>query len=186
MKTFALILLCCGLTGIVVFGVMGGLNFSRSTEDNQSLRTEQDFRNKLAEIRMNRDNLERAIQKQQESKQQNLDYLKSENISKVADAKGKPAAEMALHNLKQWSESIKVLESQFSQFDSASSRIEAVLEQFERERINESAVLSEAQQIELMAIVKTLDEKMNVGKNNIFEDAELDELLQGQTNNAGN
>jgi hypothetical protein len=180
MKNLGLIILISGLTGLLVYAAMGGFNAGPQHDSSQpegTLTTEADFRDKLSEIRMNKDKLERAIRRLENFRTENIKYLKDQGISKVADAKGNPNAEMALRNLKGWTESIQDLSGQLSKYDSAISRIDGMLKQLERERINESAGLTEEQEIEMRAIVMDLDDRMGINQNDILQDTELDELL---------
>ena len=181
MKNLGLIILFSGLTGLLVYAAMGGLGGAKpqpNASDKQgTLTTEADFRDKLAEIRMNKDKLERAIRRLEDFRTENIQYLKDQGISKVADAKGNPNAEMALRNLKGWTESIQDLSGQLSKYDSAISRIDGMLKKLERDRINEAAGLTEEQEIEMRAIVMDLDDRMGISPNDILQDTEIDELL---------
>lgn len=183
MKNLGIVIFLCGLTGLAVFGAMrmGLLPNTPAVADNSGekpLKTEADFRGKLAEIKMDKDKAMRAIKKLEARKQENVDYLKEKGIRKVADAKGNPDAEMALNNLKGWTESIASLQAQLSHYDNAISRIDGMLKKIERDLINESAGLTEEQEIELRSIVRDLDDRLGIGENDIFRDAELDALLE--------
>ncbi len=186
MRNLALVIFFAGITAFIVFAAMGGLGSAnsgdRDTGAKGTLTTEADFRDKLAEIKMNKDKLQRSIAKIEESRDKNLQFLKDQGITKVADAKGNPSAEIALVNLKAWTENIKSLTDQFGKYDSAISRIEGMLEKLERERINESVSLTEAQEVELRAIVMDLDDRLDIGNNDILKDAEMDDLLSKQLN----
>ena len=52
-----------------------------------------------------------------------------------------------------------------------------MLKKLERDRINESAGLTEEQEIEMRAIVMDLDDRMGISLNDILQDTEIDELL---------
>ena len=186
MKSLALAIFFAGITAFIVYAAMGGLGSANTRDPDNgakgTLTTEADFRDKLAEIKMDKDKLQRSIAKIEESRDKNLQFLKDQGITKVADAKGNPSAEIALVNLKAWTENIQSLSDQFGKYDSAISRIEGMLEKLERERINESVSLTEAQEVELRAIVMDLDDRLDIGSNDILKDAEMDALLSNQLN----
>ena len=186
MRSLSLAIILVVVTGFIVYAAMGGLGpWNAENQDNSSkgtLTTEADFRDKLAEIKMNKDKLQRSIAKIEESRNKNLQFLKDQGITKVADAEGNPSAEIALVNLKAWTENIKSLSDQFAKYDNAISRIEGMLEKLERERINESVGLTEEQEVELRAIVMDLDDRLDIGDNDILKDAEMDALLSKQLN----
>ena len=184
MKSLGLVVAVAGLTALIVYAAMGGLdslkNGNATNKSKGTLTTEEDFRDKLAEIKMNKDKLQRSIAKFEESRDKNLQFLKDQGVSKVADAKGNPSAEIALANLKAWTGNIKSLSDQFVKYDSAISRIEGMLEKLERERLNESVSLTEEQEIELRAIVMDLDDRLDIGSNDVLKDAEMDAMLSTQ------
>jgi cell division protein FtsB len=144
--------------------------------------TEVEFRDKLAEFRMERDKLDRHIKQLEDGKAKAVEVLKKNNITKVADTKGNFEAEVALKNLKSSTEKIDDLKSQFAHFDNAISRIGGMLEKLERDRIHSEVKLTEAQEIELRSIVKKLNEDLEIGKDDPLLDAELDKLLDETLN----
>ena len=184
MKTLGWIVLFSILTGMLVFGAMGGFDRQPAviSSEKKPLTSEPDFRNKLAEIRMNKDKLQRAIKKLETRRDENIQYLREKGITKVADAKGDANAEMALTNLKGWSESIQELSGQLDKYDSAISRIDAMLKKLERDQINAAAGLTEEEEIELLSIVKDLNDRLGVGQNDVLKDAEMDALLNRELN----
>lgn len=137
-----------------------------------------EFRDKLAEYRMEREKLERSIKKLEDGKTKAIETLKKNNITKVAEVKGNFEAEVALKDLKASTEKIDDLKSQFAHYDKAISRIEGILNKLERDRVHSEAKLTESQEIELRSIVKKLDEDLDIGKDDPLIDAELDQLLK--------
>lgn len=154
----------------------------KGSDNSDPLVTESQFRDRLAEYRMERDKLERHIAQLQTGKEKAIEVLKKNNVSKVADAKGNFEAEVAIQTLKSSTEKIKDLSSQFAFYDKAISRIDGMLDKLEQDRIHSEVKLSEAQEIELRAIVKQLNEQLEIGKNDPLLDAELDQLLQENLN----
>ena len=179
MKNLAILLLACALTGAVVYFAIekSGRN---EIDDSRPmpLRTEKDFRNKLVEIKLNKEKLTRGIAKLERRKAENVKFLKEKGIRSVADAEGDPNAEMAIRNLKGWTESIKELKSQLEIYDSTISRLGGMLTKIEREMINESVTLTEEQEIEMRAIISSLNDQLKINEDNPLMDAELDSLLQ--------
>jgi cell division protein FtsB len=153
-------------------------NQKQPVNSKEPFATEAQFRDKLAEYRMERDKLERHIAQLQDGKNKAVEVLKQNNIAKVADAKGNFEAEVAIQSLKASTEKIKELTAQFQYYDNAISRIDGMLDKLERDRIHSEVKLTEAQEIELRAIVKNLNEQLEIGKNDPLLDAELELLLK--------
>lgn len=171
------------LTGLVVFVLMGGLGpewaaFKDKMKDKEGpMMTEADFREKLTEIKMRRGQAENAIERLQRRQDANVAYLKEKGVRKVADAKDDPDLKMALFNLKNCKADMDKLKGELSSYDEAISRLDGMVRKLEREQISESAGLTEDQQVELRSIVLNLDDQLNLNENDIFEDAEIDDML---------
>ena len=102
MKNIALIVFFAALTGLVVFVLMGGVGpewaaFKSQIKDKDGpLMTEADFRGKLTEIKMRRDQVNTAIERLNQRQSANLAYLREKGVRKVSDAKDDPDLKMAL------------------------------------------------------------------------------------------
>lgn len=158
------------------FADLEGENQNRKTPTSQM--TEPQFRDKLAGFRMERDKLIRHISQLESSKDRSVKFLKDNNISKVSEAQGKPEAEVALQNLKATSAKVEDLNEQINKFDTVISRIAGMLDKLETDRIHAEVKLSDEQEIELRALVKGLEDELNIGDASLLLDDELDQLLQ--------
>ena len=177
MKNLAIMLLACLVTAGAVYFVMERPDKPVADNSVKPLQTESDFRNKLAEMRINKEKLERGISKLEKRKAENVKFLKEKGIRSVADAKDDANAQMAIQNLKGWTESIKDLKGQLDIYDSTISRLEGMITKIERDMINESVTLTEEQQVEMLAIINSLNDQLKINDNDPLVDAELDELL---------
>jgi len=180
MKNLATVLLACLLTAGLVYFVVERPDKLAVDNGPKPLKTEADFRDKIAEIRMNKEKLEQGIAKLEDRKLENIKFLKEKGIRSVANTEGDPAAEMAIRDLKGWTESIKDLRGQLDIFDSTISRLDGMLTKIERDMINDSVTLTEEQEVEMLAIIKGLNEKLKINEDDPLADAELDTLLRDE------
>ncbi len=177
MKNLVTLLLACLVTAGLVYFIMEKPDLPVDDNGPKPLRTEADFREKIAEIRMNKEDLEQGIARLEDRKTENVKFLKDKGIRSVADAEGDPNAEMAIRNLKGWTESIKELKGQLAIYDSTISRLDGMLTKIERDMINESVTLTEEQEVEMLSIIKGLNEQLKINEDDPLIDAELDTLL---------
>lgn len=146
-------------------------------DPDKPLVTEKDCLDKLTQLKMRREKVKRAIVQAERQQTENLAFLKEKGIEKVADAKDDPAATMTLNNMKALKEMISKREEEVGLLDTAISRLDGMLGMFRRDNLEKAAGLSEDQMVELIAIQKELDDKLGLNENDLFLDAELDEML---------
>jgi len=142
------------------------------------LKTETQFRDKLAELRMQRYKADLGVKQLEKLKAENISKLKEMGIDsgdkflKSADQ----GVKLAVINLKGWVTQIAKINQEISYYDDAIANVEAMLDKINRERIGESVALSEEEYIELQKIIVDLNERLNV-ETDILEDEELKNLL---------
>jgi hypothetical protein len=155
------------------------------------LTTESQFREKLAELRMQREKVQRGIQRLEDFKVENISKLKEMGISSGTDFINSTDRDvkLAVVNLKGWVAQIAKIKQEVTYYDDAISNVEVMLDKIERERIDESVSLSEDEYMELQKIIIDLNERLNV-ETDILEDEELGKLLDlemvGSANPNGN
>lgn len=142
------------------------------------LSSEQEFRDKLAELRMQREKSVRAVTRLEERKAATVAFLKEKGVKSAADVAQDTSLKYAARELKGWSEEIDKLQAEVGHYDQAIQAIEAMLTELERKRISESVALSEDEYLKLRKIVLDLNDRLEVDKQDVVEDAELDELLK--------
>ena len=184
MKNVALIVFFAVLTGLIVWIAMGGLaQFqvakAKVTGNNTSL-TEQDCRNKLTQLKMKRDKVKRAITVLERQQAENFEYLNEAGIAKVADAAGNAEATTTLNNVKLIKNLIEKRNEEVALLDDTITRLDGMIKKLRQDNLDQSVALTEDQMIELIAIQKELDDKLNIDENDIFADAEIDALLQAE------
>ena len=142
------------------------------------LKTESQFRDKLAELRMQREKVQRGVQRLEDFKAENIAKLREMGISSGSDFVNSTDRDvkLAVVNLRGWVAQIEKLKKEVTYYDEAISNIEVMLDKIERERIDESVSLSEDEYIELQKIIVDLNERLNV-ETDILEDEELGKLL---------
>lgn len=142
------------------------------------LKTESQFRDKLAELRMQRDKVKRGVKRLDKLKGETVEHLKTKGINSGADylTSKDPDVKYAVVNLKGWVAQIDKINKEVAYYDEAISSIEVMLDKIERERINESVSLSEDEYLDLQKIIVDLNERLEV-ETNILEDEELGKLL---------
>ena len=155
------------------------------------LTTESEFREKLAELRKDREKVQRGIQRLEQLKAENIAKLKEMGISSGADFIDSTDRDvkLAVVNLKGWVAQIAKIKKEVTYYDEAINNVEVMLDKIERERIDESVALSEDEYIELQKVIVDLNERLNV-ETDILEDEELGKLLDlemaGSANSNGN
>lgn len=144
------------------------------------LSSEQEFRDKLAELRMQREKSARAISRLEERKAATVAFLKEKGVKSVADVAEDNSLKYAARELKGWSEEIDKLQQELKHYDDAIKAIETMLAELERKRISETVALSEDEYMKLRKIVLDLNDRLEVDKHDVIEESELDELLKSE------
>ena len=147
------------------------------------LSSEQEFRDKLAELRMQREKSARAITRLETRKAETVEFLKSKGVKSSADVQGDVNLKYAARELKGWSDEIEKLEKERQHYDEAISAIQAMLAELERKRINETVAMTEDEYIQLRKIVLDLNDRLEVDKQDVVADEELDVLLKEELGN---
>lgn len=147
------------------------------------LSSEQEFRDKLAELKMQREKSERAIARLEQRKNETVEFLKSKGVKSSADLAGDVNLKYAARELKGWSDEIEKLEKERLHYDEAISAIQAMLAELERKRINETVAMTEDEYIRLRKIVLDLNDRLEVDKQDVVADDELDSLLKEELGN---
>lgn len=149
--------------------------------DSGLLKTEGQFREKLAELRMDKDKVLRNVKRLERLKAQNVKYLRDKGINSGADFLNSkdPDITNAAINLKEWKSQIDKINTEVSFYDEAISNIKTMLDRFERERINEEATLSDEEYMELQKVILDLNERLN-NDTTVIEEEKLRELLDSE------
>ena len=142
------------------------------------LKTESQFRDKLAELRMQRDKVQRHVKRLENLKAQNIQNLKDKGIGSGEDYlnNSDPDVKLAVINLREWVAQIQKIEKEVAYYDEAIGNVEVMLDKIERDRINDAVSLSEEEYVNLQKIIVDLNERLEV-ETNILEDEELGKLL---------
>lgn len=142
------------------------------------LKTEGEFRDKLAELKIQRDKIQRGIKRSERLKSETLAKLKEQGISSGADFKSSTDQDVKkkVLSLKDAVAHIDKYNKEVGYYDEAISSIQAMLEKIERERIDESISLSEDEYLDLQKVIVDLDERLKVDTT-LLEDEELGDLL---------
>ena len=142
------------------------------------LKTESQFRDKLAELRMRRDKVQRHVKRLENLKAQNIQNLKDKGIGSGEDYlnNSDPDVKLAVINLREWVAQIQKIEKDVAYYDEAIGNVEVMLDKIERDRINDAVSLSEEEYVNLQKIIVDLNERLEV-ETNILEDEELGKLL---------
>ncbi len=166
-----LIVLALGLAGCTPKGPV-------QAQGEGPLKTEQEFRDKLAELRMQREKSARAVARLEERKVETVAFLKEKGVKSAADVAQDTNLKYAARELKGWSEEIEKRKQDLVSYDEAIKAIETMLKELERKRISEMAAMSEEDYIRLRKIVLDLNDRLEVDKQDVIADEELDLLLK--------
>lgn len=181
-----LVPLAAGLVLVLPLLLAGGCGPRPKAEakGERPLSSEQEFRDKLAELRMQREKSVRAVSRLEERKAATVAFLKEKGVKSAADVAQDTSLKYAARELKGWSEEIDKLQDEVGHYDQAIKAIETMLAELERKRISESVALSEDEYMKLRKIVLDLNDRLEVDKQDVVEDAELDELLKEELGGA--
>lgn len=148
---------------------------------NQLMTTEAEFRDKLTELNMRRDKVQRGIKKLTKLKSEAIQALRDQGIESGQDylKSDNTDVKLAVRNLKEYSEKITKVENEVAYYDDAIKRIRVMLDRFERDRIGDSIKLSEDDAFELQKIILDLDERLEL-ETDVLEDDELSKLLDDE------
>ncbi len=146
-------------------------------DENKILTTERDFRDKITELRIQREKVDRGIKRLELRKTETLKYLKDKGIRSSADVTDDTDVTYALRNLKGWKVEIEKLQEDTKNYDEAISSIEVMLDELERKRINQEVALTEEEYLEMRKIVKDLNERLGLDKNDVLAEEELGQIL---------
>jgi hypothetical protein len=151
----------------------------------RGLNSEQEFRDKLAELKMQREKSSRAVARLEERKAATVAFLKDKGVKSAADVAEDTNLKYAARELKGWTEEIDKLQQELGHYDQAIKAIETMLSELERKRISETVALSEEEYLKLRKIVLDLNDRLDVDKQDLIADEELDNLLREELGDGG-
>ena len=169
---------------LCVVGYLWYTGAGSSSDDNQTakthglLETESEFRDKIAELRMQRYKVENGIKRLENFKAETIEHLNDKGIKSGDDYlnSSDPDVKYAVVNLKGWVTQIAKIKKEVAYYDEAILGIEGMLDKIERERIEESVSLSKEEYKDLQKIIIDLNERLAV-ETDILEEEELGKLL---------
>lgn len=175
------ILLFAALVAGIYMWAVGDLKFGDQPADDGKnttgfLKTEAEFRRKLAELRMEQDKVQRRKALMGERKQETIDYLKEKGITSTSNLDDKDV-KYAVNNLKQMVSDEKGLDKIVDRYEEGIVAIEAMLKQIEQQRISAEVALSDEKAEELNIMIRDLDEKLGGEETDLLEEEKLRELL---------
>ena len=145
-------------------------------DDMEILKTEKDFKNKLAVLRLDREKLLRRKKLMQERKAETVQFLKDKGITSASDL-GDSEVKYAVSSLKQFVADLKEVDKNVDRYTNTITAVEAMLKKLEQEAISNEIAISDEEQIRMSALIKELDDKILGEEKDIFEEAKLRELL---------
>ena len=189
-KTIVIIILAA-LLGALSFAVFnqnmpnGLLGTPEETSTENSMpRTEQEFRDKLAEFRIDREKTLRGIVGLKERKQKILTSLRDKGVKNSSDLEGDlggdTAVQFALQQFKSLTSDIKARQEDVKNYDDTIAGLMAMLADIDRQNVNDSAKMSEAQFIEGQKLIFALRDKLGVDKKDILEEQRIRDLLDSE------
>ncbi len=187
MKSIIALLLVALLTGGVVYFVMsrdGGETSATAEGFPKLLKTEKDFRDKVAELKRDRQKLLVAIQQLDKQKSEALQFLKDKGVTSSADITADKEITYALNNLASAKTEVSKLTAQADEYNETILSIVAMLDKLKRDQINDKVALSDEQLIDLRRIVVDLDDRLNINEKDILQAEERARILDEELKNA--
>ncbi len=124
------------------------------------LTTQQDFQDKLEELKRQRDRAKLQRSRLDERKQDAAQRLRNLGVKTPADIEANAEAKLAYHEIKDIIQSNDKLAADIEVYDDAIIRIEAALRELDRKRLMENAGISEDQFRQLRTIVNDVDDRL--------------------------
>ncbi len=142
------------------------------------MRTEAQFRDKLTELNIDKNKVISSVKRLNAIKKEVVTDLRAKGITSGGDYSKTTdkAVKLKVLELQKTIQDIQKGVTTIATYDTAIDNIRSMLAKFERERVSETAALTENQAIELEEIILDLDNKLEVNTD-IFEDQELEKLL---------
>ena len=140
------------------------------------LKTEEDFKNKLAALRMDREKLSQRKKLMEERKQETVKFLKDKGVTATSDLSDKDV-KYAISNLKQYITDLKDVDKNVSRYTNAINAVEAMLTKIKQQSIADEVNISDEKKIELSAMIKGLEDKLIGDEPDFIEEEKLRKLL---------
>ncbi len=180
LKSAIIILLFATIVGGAYLYLVGDLKFDTQNNDKQPnssgfLKTEEEFRTKLAELRIEQEKMGRRKKMMVERKDEIVEALKEAGITSNSDITDKEI-KYKVTNLKTAVAGIKVVDKSIDRYQEGIDAIEAMLTKLEQERISGEVAISDEKAEELGKMLIHLDEQLTEEESILEEDA-LRELL---------
>jgi len=167
-----MILLFAALVSGVYLYATGDLKlFDRGqTKANEGglLQTEEQFREKLAELRINRQKLLNRKKLMEERKAETVAFLKDKGISSESDLSDKEVR-YAINNLKLAVADLKVVETSAKKYTDTIASVEAMLTNIEQRALADDVAISDDEKIEMSALILHVDDELLGDEPDIFE-----------------
>lgn len=180
-KSAIIVLLFAAVVAGVYLYLVGDLKFdgNGAKEDGPNntgfLKTEEEFRTKLAELRIEQEKMQRRKKLMVERKEDIVKELKDKGVTSTSDISGKDV-KFKISNLKTAVKDIKVVDKSIDRYQEGIDAIEAMLTKLEQERLSGEVAISEEKAKELGIMLLDLEDKL-IEEENILEEEALRELL---------
>lgn len=174
-KSAIIVLLFATVVAAVYLYAVGDLKLDGGKVDDGPnntgfLKTEDEFRTKLAELRIEQEKMERRKKLMIERKDVIVKELKEKGITSTSDITDKDV-KYKINNLKTAVSDIKVVDKSIARYQEGIDAIEAMLTKLEQERLSGEVAISEEKAEELGIMLLDLDDKLTEEENILEEDA---------------
>ena len=178
------LLLLVALIGCVFMYATGKVRFAGAGGDEPKpglLKTESQLRNKLAELRIEQDKVQRRVKLLEDQKNESVQFLKDQGVKSSADLTDDKQIRYAVNNLKRTMADIESVSGIADEYQEGINSIEAMLKDVERNRITKEIALTDEKAMEIDKIIIDLDEKLGVNDvGNVLDDDRINEILNAE------
>ena len=145
------------------------------------MRTEAQLRDKLTELNIDKNKVSNGLKKLNVIKKEVVADLRELGVKSGTDyfQTEDKTVKLKVLELQKTIQEIKKGENAIETYETAIENIRSMLAKFERERVSETATLTESQTIELDEIILDLDDQLEV-EVDMFKEQELMELLDAE------
>lgn len=145
------------------------------------MKTEQQFRDKLAELKLQQAKIQRHIGRLEKDKLETVEYLKSKGIKSSADLDtNNNDIRFALKKLQESRAEIENLKKDKENYSEAIARIENTLDVMERKEIADDVKLSEEEYLDLQRIIVDLNERLGLDETDALQEEEWANILDAE------
>jgi len=143
------------------------------------LKTEQEFKDKLAQLRLEREKVVRRKKLLDDRKAETVELLKSKGFTAESDLDNEDT-KYAVRDLNRYVADMQSMDETIKKYDKPIAAIEAMLKRIEQDQIAAEVAISSEKAEELGIMLLDLDERLGVKETDMFEEQAIRKILSSE------